>query len=239
MKYATTVTVMPLDLTLPDAVETLATALAAADIRLATVVNNAGFGSHGQFVDLDPKRIDAEVQLNVSVLVALSREFLPQLIESAGARKISGSKTSGSKTSGSYTTGSNANSSALVNVASTAAFQPLPRMAVYGATKAFVLSFTEALAYETRGSGVKVLALCPGPTHTEFADVADNDDAMFGVLQTAEQVVTTAFDALDARHTPASVISGAMNSVQATAVRFAPRRFVLGLVGRMGAPKKR
>ncbi|MET4781710.1 SDR family oxidoreductase [Glaciihabitans sp. UYNi722] len=211
--YGTVCTVIPLDLTGPDAVAMLVRKLTDADIRISTLVNNAGFGTHGFFAELAPERELAEIQLNVAALVALSRAFLPQLIE--------------------------AGNGALVNVASTAAFQPIPRMAVYGATKAFVLSFTEALWYETKGTGLKVLALCPGPASTEFFDVAHNEDAVFGKFETAEQVIATAMKALDRRRSPASVISGRMNAVQAKGVGFAPRGLVLDIVGRGGAPKKR
>jgi short-subunit dehydrogenase len=213
-KYGTTSTVIPLDLTEPDATARLVATLGAADIALSSVVNNAGFGTHGMFADLDPQRVDAEVALNVGAVVSLSRAFLPGLLERGDG--------------------------ALVNVASTAAFQPIPRMAVYGASKAFVLSFTEALAWEARdsGSSLKVLALCPGPADTEFVDVADNADAMFGRHETAEQVVETAMRALDRNRTPASVISGRMNRVTAKSTGFAPRGLVLQTVGRMGRPKK-
>ncbi len=212
-KYGTTCTVVPLDLAAPDATARLVSALGSAGIRISTLVNNAGFGTHGAFVTVDPARTRDEIQVNVTALVELSRAFLPELLE--------------------------AKTGALVNVASTAAFQPMPRMAVYGATKAFVLSFTEALASENRGSRLRVLALCPGPTSTEFFDVALNRDAAFGAFQTAEQVVATALAALDRKTTPPSVVSGRMNALQAKGVGFAPRRLVLWIVGRLGAPKRR
>jgi short-subunit dehydrogenase len=210
-KYGSTCTVVPLDLTEPDAVASLVATLAAAGIRVSTLVNNAGFGTSGPFVTLDPKRIGDEIQLNVTTLVQLTRALLPEVLE--------------------------AKAGALVTVASTAAFQPMPRMAIYGATKAFVLSFTEALASETRRSRLKVLALCPGPTSTEFFDVAASTDSAFGKFQTAEQVIATALSALDRKRTPASIISGRMNAAQAKGVGFAPRRFVLWVVGRLGDPR--
>lgn len=209
-KYGTRSLVVGLDLTAPDAVPTLVSRLAEAGIRLSTLVNNAGFGNHGEFATLESEKIEAEFELNVGALVRLSRAFLPELLGGNGA---------------------------LINVASTAAFQPMPRMAVYGASKAFVLSFTEALWYEAKKSDLRVLALCPGPADTEFFAVAENQDAVFGKLETAEQVVETALHALDRRSPPPAVISGTMNAVQAKAVGFAPRRFVVELVGRLGAPK--
>lgn len=211
--HGVTCTVIPLDLTKPDAVPILVASLADRGITLSTLVNNAGFGNHGPFSGLDPVAIQAEVALNVGAVVALTRTFLPELLA--------------------------AGSGALVNVASTAAFQPMPRMAVYGATKAFVLSFTEALWYEAKGSGLTVLALCPGPADTEFIEIADSADAIFGRLEPAADVVATALRALDRRTPPPSVISGTMNAIQARLVGFAPRRLVLDLVGRGAAPKKR
>lgn len=211
--YGTSCTVIALDLAAPDAAARLFADVESRGIRVSTLVNNAGFGTHGTFAELDPDRIANEIQLNVTALVELTRAFLPGMLADGRG--------------------------ALVNVASTAAFQPIPRMAVYAATKAFVLSFTEAIAWESRGSGLKVLALSPGPTATEFRDVADSGDAVYGRSQTPEQVVATALGALDRRNPPASIISGRQNLVQALGLRLAPRALVLQLVGRGGEPKRR
>ena len=112
----------------------------------AWLVNNAGFGMYGSFEDQDRARLAELVQLNCEAVVLLSHAFLPQLRESGDG--------------------------VLLNVASAAAFQPTPFMSVYGASKAFVLSFTEGLAEELRGGGVFVGAYCPGPVETEFGEVA-------------------------------------------------------------------
>jgi short-subunit dehydrogenase len=121
----------------------------------------------------------------------------------------------------------------LVNIASTGAYQPCPNMAVYGATKAFVLSFTEALAYEARDSGLGVLALSPGATRTEFFDVVGTPDAAVGRFQTPEQVVALAFRELDRRDAPPSVVSGRINAVTARLVGMMPRRLALSISGRV------
>ena len=218
VRYGTVCTVVPLDLTEADAVARLVAILAEKKLVVGTLINNAGFGNHGFLTTIDPERLDAEIALNVTALVALTRAFLPELLAQRKGALGNG---------------------ALVNVASTAAFQPIPRMAVYGASKAFVLSFTEALWYEAKGSGLKVLALCPGPADTEFIEIADNADALFGKLESAEQVVATAMRALDRRNTPASVVSGTMNAVQSRLVGVAPRRVIIDIVGRGGAPKSR
>jgi uncharacterized protein len=118
----------------------------------------------------------------------------------------------------------------LINVASTAAFQPVPRMAVYAATKAFVLSFTEALWFEAKSTGLKVIALCPGATETEFFDVA-GPEARTGRVQSAATVVRTALRALDRRNPPPSVVTGFTNVAATIAERVLPRRALVSMVG--------
>jgi short-subunit dehydrogenase len=142
----------------------------------------------------------------VNALVALTREFLPDVQAGAGV---------------------------IVNIASTAAYQPCPQMAVYGATKAFVLSFTEALSYETRGTGVTVLAVSPGPTSTEFFDVVGTKDAAVGRFETAAQVVTRTMRELDRSRPRPSFVSGPMNTLSAAMASLAPRRFTLAVSGRV------
>ncbi|MET0726201.1 MAG: SDR family oxidoreductase [Leifsonia sp.] len=215
--FGTESTVIPLDLTAPDAIEELVRDIDSRGIRVASLVNNAGFGSYGRFGDADEERLFDEVQLNVLALTRLSRALWPALV--AHSRTSPGN-------------------GALVNVASTAAFQPIPFMAVYGATKAYVLSLTEALWYEAKGTGLKVTTLCPGPTATEFPDVADNEEAFLGAVQTAEQVIATAFRALDARSTPPSVVSGFGNAAAARTVGLAPKRLLLTGLGRVTTPRR-
>ena len=202
--HGTHVTVLPADLALPGAAAQLAAAVASRGLTVHTLVNNAGFATRNRFEDEDPARIAQEIDLNVGALVDITRAFYPQL--RAGGR------------------------GALVNIASTGAYQPVPRMAVYGATKAFVLSFTEALWHEAKGSGLRVLALSPGATRTEFFDVA-GADAQVGSLQTPEQVVRLALTTLDRRNPPPSVISGAANRVATIATRLLTRRAIVNLTG--------
>ncbi|MFF5446424.1 SDR family NAD(P)-dependent oxidoreductase [Streptomyces sp. NPDC012888] len=194
------------DLTLPGAGAALRAELEARGITVQTLVNNAGFGSHGAFLDQDPEQIARMIQLNIGAVAELSRTFLPDLVADGRG--------------------------ALVNVASVAAYQPTPAMAVYGATKAFVLNLTEALAYETRRSGLRVLAVSPGPVSTEFFDVVGTDDAAVGRLATPAEVVTAARRALERRSTPPSVIAGLANHLSALASRAVPRRVALTVAGR-------
>jgi short-subunit dehydrogenase len=203
----TTVTVIAADLAKPGIGAELKKKLDKEGITIQTLINNAGFGTRGAFEHEDPARIAEEIQLNVAALVDLSRTFAPDLLA--------------------------AGTGALVNVASTAAYQPLPNMAVYGATKAFVLSFTEALSWEYRESGLRVLALAPGATRTEFFDVVGSTRAAVGKFQTAEEVVAVALKELDKRRKPTSVVSGFRNAATARLVGFVPRRTVLGMSGKL------
>jgi short-subunit dehydrogenase len=205
--HGVTVTVVPFDLARPDAGRALRAELDARSLSVHLLVNNAGFGTHVPFVRTEPARIEEEITLNVSALVDLTRAFVPPMVD--------------------------AGRGAVVNLASIAAYQPTPGMAVYGATKAFVLHFTEALAFELRGSGVKVLTVSPGPTSTEFFDVAGPGASGGARFQSAEQVVSAALRALERRSTPASTVSGALNLLTASAARFVPRRVALAISGRM------
>ncbi|MFJ3497629.1 SDR family NAD(P)-dependent oxidoreductase [Streptomyces sp. NPDC086091] len=204
--YRVKATPVAADLARPGAGTALRDELDARGIAVHTLINNAGFGSHGAFLEQDPAQVTEMIQLNITAVADLTRAFLPRL--AADGR------------------------GALVTVASTAAYQPTPAMAVYGATKAFVLHFTEALAYETRGSGLRVLTVSPGPVETEFFDVVGTRDAVVGRVSTAVDVVTAARRALERRSTPPSVVAGLGNRLSAAAVRLAPRRVVLTLAGR-------
>lgn len=200
---------LALDVAAPGATDELVGFVRDRGLTIDSLVNNAGFGMHGELVDADPARIDEQVRLNIGAVVSLTRAFLPEM--TASGRGI------------------------LVNVASTAAFQPVPYMAVYGATKAFVLSFTEAVAWETRDSGLRVTTLCPGATRTEFFEVVGTEGARVGEYQTPAEVVATAMRALDARRTPPSVVSGGRNSASAVLARIMPRSVVIPLTARLMA----
>lgn len=176
------------------------------------LVNNAGYGSRGTFgADLDPDREVAMVELNVRALVELTGAVLPGCL--------------GARTGG------------IINLASTAAFQPVPHMATYAATKAFVLHFTEAVATEHRGSGVRITAVCPGPTRTEFGDVAGNMAELESLRpMAADRCVEIALRAFDRGHT--MVVTGWMNTAGSLAPRLAPRAVVRRVLAPLFAPRK-
>ncbi|KOU72203.1 oxidoreductase [Streptomyces sp. XY413] len=205
-RYGVTARAVAADLARPGAAAELRAEIDGLGLPVHTLINNAGFGSHGPFADQDPARIGEMIQLNVTALTELTRQFLPDL--TADGR------------------------GALVTVASAAAYQPTPAMAVYGATKAFVLNFTEAVAYETRSSSLRVLAVSPGPVRTEFFDVVGSQDAAVGRMATPEQVVTAARRALERDRTPPSIVVGIGNRLSATASALAPRRLALTVAGR-------
>ncbi|MEE1938079.1 SDR family oxidoreductase [Streptomyces sp. TRM 70361] len=201
-------TALPMDLAAEGAGRRLADETAARGLDVTSLVNNAGFGTHGRFHQIDPGRLSREVALDVGAVVDISRVFIEQLrVHGRGV---------------------------LVNVASTAAYQSTPNLAVYGAAKAFVLHFTEALWQESRGSGLRVLALSPGATRTEFFDVAGSEAAAGGSpLRPPADVVRTALRTLDRRNPPPSVIAGRMNRTMIFASRFLGRRLALRVVDRM------
>lgn len=193
-----------LDLTQEKAAQQLLDETITRDLEINFLINNAGFGSLGEFTAFAPERDEEMIRLNVSVLVALTHLYLrPMRARGAGA---------------------------IINVASTAAFQSVPYMATYAATKAFVLSFSEALAEENRAKGVRIMALCPGATDTNFFDAAKGDRPPMRAVETPEQVVSTALRALE--HGQSSVISGWSNFFVAQATRLVPRSIVTRIAGR-------
>ena len=176
------------------------------DRPVEVLVNNAGFGSYGPFAEADPDRETEELAVDVGTVVALARAFLPGML----ARGSGG----------------------ILNVASTIAFQPAPLQAVYGANKAFVLSFSQALWAEARPAGVAVTALCPGPTRTGFVDALGADvghTAIYRRLADPGPVIKAGLGALDQGR--AVVIPGLRNKVIATGGRFLPREWLTRFSG--------
>jgi len=178
------------------------------NLEIDLLINNAGFGSMGEFAKLDLDRELNMIDLNVRSLVALTHLFLQPMRE----RK----------------------SGSIINVASTASFQPVPFMATYAATKAFVLSFSESLWEENRPLGIKVMALCPGVTETGFFEASRMKRPPVRVAQTSEQVVEVALRAL--KRGKGSVISGWPNRIGVEIQRLTPRALILRTVGAIMRP---
>ena len=195
--------ILAVDLSNPGAAAYVLDQTSRADIDVDILVNNAGFGQYGFFAELDLEECLRQIQLNVTTLTHLTRLYLPEMIERQGGR--------------------------ILNVASTAAFQPGPLMAVYFATKAYVLHFSEALANELDGSGVTVTCLCPGATATEFhkrAKAAEMKLLSMGSMD-ARTVAEDGYRGLMEKKPV--VISGFKNWLVAQSVRFAPRKLVAAI----------
>lgn len=198
---------LPLDLVAEGALDALQSFCNERGVAVDLLVNNAGFGAQGGFANLDRARQTRMVRLNGEVLVDLTHRFLgPMLARGRGG---------------------------VLNVASTAAFMPGPHMGVYYASKAFVLHFTEALAAEVRGSGVRVSALCPGPTETEFREVAGRprSPVLDRVAMRAGPVVEAGLRGLERGRT--IVVPGAFNKLCTASVRVLPRALVRRVVARI------
>jgi short-subunit dehydrogenase len=197
-KFAVKAHVFTSDLTRADAPQAIFDFLQNENIPIEVLVNNAGFGLGGEFSETEVQRELEMIQVNISALTHLTKLFLAPMIKRKSGR--------------------------VLNVASTAAFQPGPLMAVYYASKAYVLSFSGALSEELRNSGVTVTALCPGPTHTGFADAAEMGNSRlfntFGIADAAD-VAEYGFDAM--MHGKRLAIPGVRNKVLAQANRLAPR----------------
>lgn len=202
-RFGVSVEVLAADLATAEGAEKVVSAVTSAGWKLAGLINNAGFGDRGRFSDLSLERQLNMIQVNVTSLVALTWKLIPNLKESPN--------------------------SFIINVASAAAFQAGPGMAIYYATKAFVLSFSEALHEELRGSGVAVSALCPGATASEFAAEANMTDTRLFKAGTmsAEAVATTAL----ARRRNAIVIPGLRNRLMIGLGKFSPRLINRRLAG--------
>ncbi len=206
-KYGVEALVLAQDLGAPGAPQAIFNQMEKDGVTIDALINNAGFASYGFFHELDQQKELDMIQLNVMALVHLTRLFLPDMVQRKHGQ--------------------------ILNVASTAAFQPGPLMAVYYASKAFVLSFSEAIANELEGTGVTVTALCPGPTASGFQARAAMQDSKLvqSGLMDAETVAKAGYQGLVSGQT--IVIPGLFNKIGALAPRFTPRKLVARLVRTM------
>ncbi|HEX7676296.1 MAG TPA: SDR family oxidoreductase [Bdellovibrio sp.] len=204
-KHSVDVYVMPLDLTKPENSNDFQTFCEDRNIFLENIVNNAGFGDHEAFLYADWKKLEDMMRLNMESLVRITHTFLPAMV--------------------------NAKRGGILNVASTAAFQPGPFMAVYYATKSFVLSFSEAINEELQGTGVHVTALCPGPTLSGFQKTANMDKAkilQYLNMPTSRSVAEYGYKAFMNKKTVA--IHGLGNKLMVQSLRISPRALILKIL---------
>jgi len=209
-RHQVSVTVIGADLQTSDGAAKLFSDIKARNITLSALANNAGYGTFGEFKDSTLESALAMMQLNMNTVVVLTKLFLPDLIATRGK---------------------------ILNTASTAAFQPGPYMAVYYATKAFVLSFSEAIAAELYESGVTVTALCPGPTASGFQDKADLHASALvkgKKLPSSAEVAAAGYRAM--LRGQRVFIPGFMNWAMAQSIRFTPRNVVTALVKQLTKP---
>jgi len=206
-KYSVSAEIVLADLAQAGAAKKLIAQVKKFGIEPEYVINNAGFGSYGMVVNGDANRYEQMIQLNVTSVTVLSRHYAKQFKDRGQGR--------------------------LLNVASTAAFLSGPGMAVYFATKAYVLHFSEALHEELRGSGVTVTTLCPGPTKTHFAEAADAEKSGIfrGKLPSAEEVARFGYESM--LNGKSVAVHGLRNRLMVQAVRFVPRTLLVRTVGRI------
>jgi uncharacterized protein len=203
-QYKIQAKVMPKNLEDMGSVQALYLELKTAGFHIDYLVNNAGFGVYGNFLETDLDQELRMIDLNVKSLTYLTKLFVPEMVKQGKG--------------------------GVLNVASTAAFQPGPLMAVYYATKAYVLSFTEALENELRGTGVNVTALCPGPTLTGFGDRANLGNSRLFQLGVMDAKTVAEIGYAGFRNGKRIVIPGLKNRLLANSVRFAPRKLVTNIV---------
>jgi hypothetical protein len=204
-------TALPADLAAPGAAQRLFDEIQQRDLPVDTLVNNAGFGFYGPFETEAPVHLGEMLQVNIVALTELTRLFVPSLLERRGT---------------------------ILNVASTVAFQPSPYMSAYGATKAFVLSLSEALWAEYRARGLHVAAVCPGPVETPFIDAMGagvRSTVVFRMALSVDDVVRACLRALDGKQ-PTRIV-GFINWLLAQTSRFSPRALTARVSAAMFAPK--
>jgi short-subunit dehydrogenase len=212
-EHGVEVTVLPKDLADPASPQSIFDQLAAAGIAVDVLVNNAGFGAVGALVALPTQRQIDMIQVNVSALTHLTRLFLPGMIERGRG--------------------------GILNIGSTAGFQPGPNMAVYFATKAYVLSFTEALAEELCGTKIKVTCFAPGPTATGFAAIAHEEDTLLFRMGLMDAQYVARLGYRGFCRGKVLVIPGVINKLGAFSVRLSPRILVRKIVKLLQTPMQR
>ncbi len=206
-KYKIDVLTIAQDLSEINSAETVYAKVKEENIQIDVLINNAGFGKVGAFVDEEVSTLSEMIDLNIRTLTELTALVLPEMLER--------------------------NNGKILNVASTAAFQSLPTFSVYAATKSYVLSLTEALHYELKDSNISVTALCPGPTSTGFAKRANAEAlTLFKNVMSSQEVAQAAYDAL--MKNKMTLITGLSNKLLAYFTRLIPsRRLLIAIVGRI------
>jgi short-subunit dehydrogenase len=195
--------VIPADLAQPETPQQIFVEIERRGLPVDILINNAGFGAYGAFAASDPRTSLDMVEVNIAALTALTRLALPGMVQRKRGR--------------------------IMNVASTAGFQPGPLMAVYYATKAYVIMFSEAIANELKGSGITVTCLCPGATATNFAGRANMEESRLFKLGTMKSRDVAIAGYKGMMTGKGLVIPGFLNKTVAMSVRFSPRKLVTAI----------
>ena len=211
-KHGIRVTVLPHDLSLPDAIEQLTAELKNKNIEPDILINNAGFGAYGLFHETSYEQEKSLIAVNIAALTELTKILVPAMVK-RGSGKI-------------------------LNIASTAAFQPGPLMAVYFASKAYVMNLSLALSEELRGTGVTVSCLCPGPTKTGFETNANMGSSRLFRLGSMDAVTVARIGYDEMKHGRPLVVAGLRNKIGAFATRLIPRLLAAKIARSVQAPEK-
>ncbi len=213
-QYGVRVETIPFDLSRPAAGSELREAVADRGVAVTSLINNAAFGTFGPFAESDPGRLAGEIAVDAAAPVQLTAAFMPQMLSAACGF--------------------------IINVAGVSAYFPSPRMAVYSAAKAFVLSFTESLWMELRGTGLTVFALSPGATDTDFTTGMGTGASVLrsARMRTSEHAVATALRHLERRNPGPSVIDGRSNQLGVIVSRLASRRTSAMMMDRVLDPNR-
>lgn len=205
-KYDIFIELISLDLSKNNSAEKLMKNLDELKINSDILINNAGFGIKGDFVESDNEKVEQMMILNMITLTKLTKFIATKMIENGKGH--------------------------IINIASTAAFQPVPKLAVYSATKSFVLNFSEAIEHELRDKNIKVSVICPGATQSEFAEVAGFDDGSFDSnLPTSRDLAEYIYnEMLKGSNTS---IHGLKNKLLVFSGRFSPRKMIVNIAGKM------
>ena len=204
-KHSVSVEIFDIDLSKLDSAEELYKKVSDKNIKVDVLINNAGFGMNGGFNDIDIDTEENMLVLNMITLTKLTRLFAQPMIK-AGHGNI-------------------------INIASTAAFQAVPKLAAYSASKAYVLNFSEAIAYELKDDNIKVTTICPGPTQSEFAQIAKMEDSPYSKAPTSRELAEFTYKKM--KEGKVTAIHGFKNSFLAFSQRFIPRQAVISVGAKM------
>ncbi len=205
-KYKVKVNIFSVDLSLPVGANELYNQVVSNKLKVDVLINNAGFGTFCEFKDSNIEREEQMLNLNILSLTKLTKLFVDKMIEQGGGN--------------------------IVNIASTAAFQSVPYFATYAASKAYVLSFSEAIAYELKDDNIFVTAICPGATESEFATTAGfKGSGMFNNVPTSYNLAEFIYNSMQKKKV--SSIHGLKNNFLAFSLRLSPRKLNTAIAGKM------